>query len=176
MSVKEKGFTLIELMITLAVLAILLTVAAPGMFTFIADARSDAQMSAIVSSLQEARTYSLKERRSVTVCGGSVTSAAVPSCDGSWDNGWAVFVENSTTIGTFENADTVISVHDAIADNFDITKTNGSFISFDGRGWAASGNGDFKVCESSNSSEYARQVLVALSGRVSVQKTGVSCP
>jgi len=176
MSVREKGFTLIELMITLAVAAILLTVAAPSFFTFIASARSDAQMSAIVTSLQEARTYSLKERRSVTVCGGTVSSAAVPSCDGAWDNGWAVFVENNTTVGTYQNADTVISVHEAIADNFNITKTNGSSISFDGRGWAASGNGDFKVCEASNSTTYARQVLVALSGRVSVQKSGVACP
>jgi type IV fimbrial biogenesis protein FimT len=175
MSVREKGFTLIELLITLVVAAILMLVAAPSFVSFINGSRADAQISSLVVSLQEARTHSLKERRSVTVCGGTVSPAAVPSCDGTWDNGWAVFVEKGTTIGSYQNGDLVISVHDPLSDSFNLSSSSAS-VSFDGRGWAASGSGTMKICDSSNDDNYARQVSIAASGRVSIQKSGVTCP
>ena len=174
MSYRGKGFTLIELMVTLAVAGVLALVAAPSFVAFINNATADAQVSALTASLQEARTYSLKERRSVTVCGGAVSSAAVPSCNGNWESGWAVFVEEGTTVGSFQNTDRMISVHEPPSDGFSISGSNS--VSFDGRGFATSGSGNLKICDSSNDTAYARNVAVSATGRVSVQKSGVSCP
>ena len=174
MKCRGKGFTLIELLITLAVASILMLVAAPSFVTFINNAKADAQVSALTASLQEARTYSLKERRSVTVCGGAVSTGAVPSCSGSWESGWAVFVEEGTTVGSFQNTDRVISVHEPQTDGFSISGS--ASVSFDGRGFASSGSGDIKICDSTNNTNYARNVSVAATGRISVQKSGVSCP
>ncbi len=62
-----RGFTLIELMISLTVLAIILTVAVPSMATMLQNARLASAASDAVSVLNTARSYAINHRATITV-------------------------------------------------------------------------------------------------------------
>ena len=64
----EGGFTLIELVITLAVLAIIVTLALPAFTALINGNRLTAQANELVADLQSARMEAIKRNRPVTLC------------------------------------------------------------------------------------------------------------
>lgn len=87
------GFTLIELMITLFVVAIIVTVGVPNFRTFIQNNRIAAQTNAFISAITLARSEALKRGQNVTVC----ASADQQTCaSNDWADGWIVFVDDNT--------------------------------------------------------------------------------
>lgn len=85
------GFTLLDLMTTIVVLGILLTVGVPTFASIVRNNRISASTNELVVSLTYARSEAMKRGDIVTVC-SSVDQAA---CAGSndWANGWIVFVD-----------------------------------------------------------------------------------
>ncbi len=83
---KAAGFTLIELMITLLVGAILLSIAVPSFRTFVQNSRLTTESNSLVYSLNLARSNAVKTDGSVQVC----ASTNGTSCGGIWANGWIV--------------------------------------------------------------------------------------
>lgn len=86
-----KGFTLLELMMTLAVLAVMLSLGVPAMANIRQQAQASAAISLLTTSLATARILAISRNRPVTVC---------PSQDGStcrrdltWDAGWIVYLD-----------------------------------------------------------------------------------
>ena len=76
----SQGFTVLELMITVVILAILLAVVAPSMSTFVASQRVKTSSFDVYSALMYARSEAIKRRSDVTV-----TSASVD-----WSGGWTI--------------------------------------------------------------------------------------
>ncbi len=87
------GFTLVELMVTLAILIILTTIAVPGMTDLIRDARLSSQSDLLASTLNAARLEAIKRRQNVTVCPATDanTSTACSGNAGDWSTGILVF-------------------------------------------------------------------------------------
>jgi type IV fimbrial biogenesis protein FimT len=85
----SRGFTLVELMITLAILAILLSIAAPSFRDLIQSNRTQTISTDLLNALQLARSEAIKRGEQVEVCrrNGDVCANAVD-----WDNGWLVKV------------------------------------------------------------------------------------
>lgn len=107
----EEGVTLIELMVALAVTAILLTVGIPAFTDFIATNRMSAAVNDVVSSLQLARSEAIKRRALVTVC----PSTDGASCTGGGlEQGWIVFADNNGNAQADAGED-VLSAHGPLA-------------------------------------------------------------
>lgn len=94
----ENGFTLTELIIVLAIAAILLALAMPGMGAFVQNNRLVSQANDLVADLSVARSEAIRRGRRVVVCASSNPAAATPGCDttgNAWTGGRLVFVDNT---------------------------------------------------------------------------------
>lgn len=85
------GFTLIELMVTVAIIGIVALVAVPGMQALINSSRLNGQAGELVSALQLARSEAVRRNVRVVVCptDGSSTSTTACSSSANWAN-WAI--------------------------------------------------------------------------------------
>lgn len=96
----KRGFTLIELMVTIAVLAILLTVAVPNFQMFVMNNRMASQTNDLITALSLARSEAVKRAANVTVCASSdgATCPAASASTTSWAPGWLVTDSAGTPI------------------------------------------------------------------------------
>ncbi len=90
---KMHGFTIVELMICVAVAAILCAVSAPALGSLIHGETTRASRNVLVTSLNLARSTAVAEQSHVVVC----PSSDQRTCsDGAWwQNGWIVFVDTN---------------------------------------------------------------------------------
>ena len=93
------GFTLIELMVTLAVAAVLLAVAIPSYRTMILNNGQDSVVDAVMTALNYARNTALSGNQSITLCpnGGGV-------CGPTWNTGWIVTATPVAPPPAYDNA------------------------------------------------------------------------
>ena len=115
------GFTLIELMVTLAVAAILLTIAVPNMRTFIQNGHLNTQINDLIGDLSLARSEAIKRRTNVGIC-KSVNGIACAG-GGDWRDGRAIFVDLNNN-STWEAGETILRFREGLASAADTLTTN----------------------------------------------------
>lgn len=169
----QSGFSLIELMVALAVLAILVTVAAPSFRSMLLNNRMTSQINGFVTALQFARSEAVKRNATVSLCPKGTTL----TCSGSnWENGWLIFADANGN-GAFNSADdTAISVGEPLDGGATMrgSASVASSIRYDSTG-AASNSGTFTVCDDRGSA-HAHAIAVSGTGRPSTQTTAtLSC-
>lgn len=104
---KTKGFTLIELMVTVTVFSILVVIAAPSMSGVVQNNRLSVTNNDLVGALSFTRSEAVKRQQTVTICGSTNST----SCDDiSWRKGWIVFTDANGN-ATIDGSDTYLLVH-----------------------------------------------------------------
>lgn len=90
---RMSGFTVVELMITLVIGAILLAIAIPNFTSMVHTSRAQSMADDFASALNFTRTESLKLATRVTIC----ASKDGATCSGAWNEGWIVFQDYAAT-------------------------------------------------------------------------------
>lgn len=156
-SVRQRGLTLIECLVTLAVLGIMLGVALPALGLWMQQARGTAYINQFLASVLLTRSEAIKQRHRVTMC----TSADGAFCDfnGHWSRGWIVF-------------------HDAHADGLrDTTETLVRSQPALTRGWVATGNNTVQHRISYVATGHSRQIPHSNGGGGGFQAGSITfCP
>lgn len=179
------GFTLVELLVTLAIVAILAAVAVPSFQEMTARRSMTAQVSEFSSTFALARNQATTEVIQVTVC--SSDDGLTCSGNSRWENGWIAFLdvnENETPEFGTQNClpaeDCLIKVKEALPQGVTITATN-DWVAFSGLGELIPGSATSAMlcamnADTANDTDKSRTFSMAASGSVSVDKGTTSCP
>lgn len=186
------GFTLVEMMVTMAIAAILMALAAPNLYDFVVRNRLRSIGSDFTSSVMRARSEAIGKNICTTMCMSSKADDASPVCttsDQDWQVGWIVFLNpacNSALTGppgedAAEKAlNLVIARPSAGAEYFLMNQGSTKKLLFDPRGNSnLSGSGQFDlVYQSSNNSltnKYAFNICLDKMGRTRTISTSSDC-
>ncbi len=144
-STHQRGFTLVELLITLTIAAILISLASPSFSSMIKNNRIASQADELILSLNYARSEAISRGESVSLNSGSVN----------WHEGWTVDTGDGTTIRNYaalEGSTTLVG--------------SASTLEYRGNGFfAGDGAITFTLCDDRENST-GRAISVSLTGRV----------
>jgi type IV fimbrial biogenesis protein FimT len=171
----QHGFTLMELMTSLAVLAVLVGIATPSFRQFSANSRTSANANSLVNALAIARSEALHQATPVSVCASadSQTCAGTPT---DWSGGWIVFTDNSGAKGQLDSTDVLVQAWPKPTGNVTVSLVStDTYIRFDARGMKTPVSvATFTVSAAGCSGNNASQIALTVTG--SPQSTKVACP
>ena len=144
----NRGFTLLEALLVLALLAVLLSLAAPSLQGLRQKHQMQSQAEQLQSSLLLARSDALRRKQRVTLCVRVPAAHAEPECAtaGTWAQGWLVFVDGNDS-GRREAAETVLQLHEALPGFLTLqgNATVDRYISYGPQGRSQSTTGAFQA-------------------------------
>ncbi|MFT3858790.1 MAG: GspH/FimT family pseudopilin [Aquabacterium sp.] len=170
----SSGFTLIELMVTVTILAILLALGVPSLTEMMRDKAANASAEALAADLRLARMEAVKRGQQVSLCGvvlktpaggGAPQYECMTTQNGAWANGWMIIPVGS-------NTPTKVQEPHLGIDTIKLDSTD-QYI-FNPTGMLQGGGRSSIVVKSSTSSGSARVVCINSAGKARIAK-GETC-
>jgi len=173
---RERGFNLIEIMVTLLVVSVVVTLGAPSLADFINEMRLSATTNDLLSFFNYARSEAAKRGSRVTVC----LSSDLSTCDTTgvdWAQGAVAFVDADGN-NQVNGGETVVRVLNPTNGVTIFAKSGAGFPSPDYRFYyrpsgAASAQGTLEVCRSGRK---IREISINAVGRPMSQVMTTTCP
>jgi type IV fimbrial biogenesis protein FimT len=165
MSAGMRGFTLVELMVTVALVALLMAIGVPTFRDVSLGSRLTAAANNVLASVQLARSEAIKRNLSVTLCASA--DGATCAGGGGWEQGWIVL----------DSGGDLLQRQEAMPDGYVMSQTGGVIpLVFDPIGIGSTA-ATITVCRQDPLGSQERIVNVNAAGSVHVETatTGV-CP
>jgi type IV fimbrial biogenesis protein FimT len=167
------GFTMVELMVTVAVASILLAVAVPSFNQMIVSGRLTAQANELVTALSLARSEGIKRNANVTFCRAATSNSTVCVTQaGNWQN-WIVRssggdVVRRGEVNTFNGAMVVQSTLDTDQVVFGpdgLARTGGAMVA----------DHEISICSNRAADRNVRRVVLGAGSRMSTLAENGDC-
>lgn len=170
---QSKGLTLLELLVTLAIAAILLAVAAPDFARWITQNRLRTTAYDLLTDIHKTRNEAVSR----------AARASLWNMDGDWHSGWQMFVDDNAN-GSLDSGETLLFERGARAADISISGNSSvsSMVSYAANGYSLTAAGAFQagtitLCGEGASEAY--QIVVSLGGRArlsAVTNNSSLCP
>lgn len=165
----EAGLTLVELLVTLAVLGVLLGIGVPAFGGLMQESRLTAATNRFVGALHATRSEAVRRNLRVTLCKSADSAQCAET--GGWQQGWIIFVDTDAT-GTRSADDPILAVGGSIPDGVAIAGNSPveHYISYVGLGSTRRANGSLQMgtitlC----AGDSARRIVISRTGRARVE-------
>lgn len=165
-----KGFSLVELLVTISLFAVLASVASPSLQSLLQSSKATSSANQLLTHIQLARIRAVMDNATVVICptlDGITCTASVEA----WSNGWLVFKDLDYNQPPHLDADdTVITTHSNNSTDVGLHTTL-SHIRFSPTGSAK--NGTIVICPD-GTARHARAVILSIVGRARVSSTNAT--
>jgi type IV fimbrial biogenesis protein FimT len=172
----QRGLSMIELIMTVSIIAMLMAVGVPSYRYVTNSNRVSAEVNGLLLDMQFARSEAIKEGRTVTVC----PSAAGAACDATttWNSGWIVFMDinNNATVDANE---TLLRIQPGFGNSDTFTSDNNlKFVTFNREGFAAgmpatlTGYVTVTLHNSTATAQWTRCLEISTIGRLRTERAG----
>lgn len=132
---QQNGFTVYELMITLLVIGVIMTIGIPSFTEFTQNSRLTSTANDLLSSFQMARSEAARSKTNITICASNNSMDAGAACGGTFNDGWIVFVDVNGDLVRGGAGENVLRAHPPVPANVTITTNAGAtYFSFAGTG------------------------------------------
>ena len=162
---KAGGFSLYELIITIGVVALVMSLGVPSFGRMLANHRLKVEVDALFHAVHLARKESVVRRRAVTLCPSSDGQDCVPGFD--WSDGWILFVNLDRDAPATRDAGEPLLQRFSVSSHNQVTANRRSF-SFRTTALRAT-NGTFILCDKARRAS-PRALVVSYTGRPRVSR------
>jgi type IV fimbrial biogenesis protein FimT len=172
----QRGFTLLELMVTLAVAAILFSVAVPGFQQMVQRNRVITYTNDFIATVNYARSEAIRTASPVSICASSDGA----TCTGTWSQGWITFAnrdgDNPAEVDA-GGVEPVLKVHERLNGQYTLSSDAvfAGGVTYDVSG-AANATGVLAVCHAGSLAQSRAIVLTRLRPRVATDTDGDHIP
>ena len=176
---RQNGFTLTELLVVMAIVAILLGIGVPSYRYITTSYRMSAEVNSLLGDMQFARAEAIKEGQFVVVCASSSGAACTNT---GWNRGWIVFSDTNNDL-QLNNGERLLHVQQAFSGTVpDALAANVTAVKYNREGFAtatAQLPTTFTLTESTNNNAWKRCLLLTAVGTASTLThvaDAVNCP
>jgi len=163
-----RGFTLVELLLVIAIMGIALSLGIPSLQHFLTNNRALAHVNQMVVAINFARSAAIKNHLTVTLC----ASKDSRMCSGQWRDGWIIFTDKNNT-GQVATGDNILRVYGPVSagDQF-VWKAFPSkpYLQMSASGSTRGQNGTFVYCPYHAKPAQFSLLRVSQTGRVRMSK------
>ena len=107
----QNGFTLYELLITLLVVGVILSLGVPNLSEFAANSRLTGAANDLHAAFQLARSEAARAKTNITICASADPFAGNADCGGTWEQGFIVFLDDNGDLARAGATETVLRAH-----------------------------------------------------------------
>ncbi len=158
----RNGFTVIELMFTLSITAILLSLGVPAFHDYSLKQRMNASITALHTDLLYGRSQAIYRNAQVVACPGSPSGGCTESTD--WTAGWIIFSDSNTDRQRQDGED--LLRHGQGLENIMIHSSSGrTSFRFFPNGSTPGSNGSLSLC-GLGGPVHARKLVISNLGRI----------
>lgn len=174
----HRGFTLTEMMVVIAIVAIMFAIAIPSYRYVSTSYRTSAEINGLLGDLMYAREEAVKEGQPVSAC---ISNNGTACAGASWAQGWIVF-SDSNGDGVLNGTDAILKVQAAFSGTDTLTASNPANVSsvvFNREGFATqvvAGSGytqfqptTFSLHDSTNNPTWTRCLVITVVGQMATE-------
>jgi type IV fimbrial biogenesis protein FimT len=179
---KLRGFTLIEVLVTLAIMSILVMIATPSFKSMIQSNTMSSNVNSFLADVRYARSEAIKRGGNVVMCRSDAPEATSPACGigstNTWVTGWIIFHDLNNG-GTWNSGEPILRVQSPISSMDSITASAATnMFSFKATGRLPSTAGEtFTFGGSNYASTVKRVVCIGPGGYARISGDGsATCP
>ena len=164
------GYTIIELMITIAIAAILLGLVVPSFQSVLASTRQSSNLNSLISSFHLARSEAAKRGHKVVICKSH--DGQICNTSNRWDQGWIVFADRDGDRSRTMD-EHLIQVRDPFPAGQNLAYRRGvgssHYITYHPTGFTRT-NGTFTFCDQ-RGADHAKALILYKTGRTRISRT-----
>jgi len=176
----SSGFTLVELMIVLVVLAITVSLATPLMQNLLHSNRLRAESNRLMGAINLARSEAVMRNQIVSICPSQMAATGKPECAGTYAGGWIVFANADKDRVVDSGEDQVLEVFEALPPGYRLTNRSATREAFEAINYLPDGsshsNRTLMLCPPRGIAVQALAIVINIVGRARLAGELGECP